>query len=239
MSLEIFGKYLMGYHMGDKTPFTIYRDDGYFEEHHEDIVFSEYNKWPECERRALGYVRGRVLDIGCGAGRHSLWLQEKGFKVVAIDASPSAVEVSRLRGVKDCRVMDARNLSFPPNPFDTVLMMGNNFGIAGDVEGTKRMLEKIYQITSEDALIIATSKDPGATDNPAHLKYHEFNRKRGRPIGQVTMRFEYKGEVGDWFDLLQVSLGEMRENCKPTGWAIEEIFPKEENGMYAAILRKA
>jgi hypothetical protein len=46
--------------MDDKTPFTIHRDDGYFEEHHESIAFfSDYNKWPECERRALRCVKER------------------------------------------------------------------------------------------------------------------------------------------------------------------------------------
>ncbi|MFQ6127229.1 MAG: hypothetical protein ACE5R6_21865, partial [Candidatus Heimdallarchaeota archaeon] len=62
-------------------------------------------------------------------------------------------------------------------------------------------------------------------------------RKRGRPIGQVTIRLEYKGEVGDWFDLLQASPDEMEEICKPVGWSPAQIF-KDKNGMYAAILRK-
>ncbi|MBA7628025.1 hypothetical protein ES703_35495 [subsurface metagenome] len=238
MSRDIFGKALMEYYKGDKTPLMIRRDDGYFEkERYLDIVFSEYGKWDELERRALEHVKGRVLDVGCGAGRHSLWLQEKGFEVVAVDVSPLAVEVTRLRGVRDCRVMDATNLSFSPNSFDTILLMGNNFGVAGNVDGTKRMLEKLCQITSKDAIVIATSRDPAATDNPEHLKYHELNRKRGRPIGQVTIRLEYKGEVGDWFDLLQASPDEMEEICKPVDWSRAQIF-KDKNGMYAAILRK-
>ena len=238
MSRDIFGKALMEYYKGDKTSLMIRRDDGYFEkERYLDIVFSEYDKWDELERRALEHVKGRVLDVGCGAGRHSLWLQEKGFEVVAVDVSPLAVEVTRLRGVRDCRVMDATNLSFSPNSFDTILLMGNNFGVAGSVEGTKRMFEKFCQITSEDAIVIATSRDPAATDNPEHLKYHELNRKRGRSIGQVTIRFECKGEVGDWFDLLLVSPDEMEEICKPAGWSLAQIF-RDKNDMYAAILRK-
>lgn len=216
----------------------IRRDDGYFEkERFLDIVFSGYDKWDELERRALEHAKGRVLDVGCGAGRHSLWLQGKGFEVVAVDVSPLAVEVCKSRGVRDCRVMDATNLSFSPNSFDTILLMGNNFGVAGNVEGTKRMFEKIYQITSKDAIVIATSRDPAATDNPAHLKYHELNRKRGMPIGQVTIRFECKGEVGDWFDLLLVSPDEMEEICKLADWSLAQIF-RGENDLYAAILRK-
>lgn len=239
MSHDIFGKALMEYYNGAKPPLVIRRDDGHVEEERFiDRIFSGYDKWSECERKALEYVKGRVLDIGCGAGRHSLLLQERGFKVVAIDLSPLAVKVSKLRGVKDCRVMDARNLSFPPNSFDTILLMGNNFGVAGNVEGTKELFKKFYQITSKDAVVIATSRDPTITDNPAHLKYHKFNRKRGRPIGQVTIRFECKGEVGDWFDLLLASSKEMEKICKPLGWNLDKIF-KETDDMYAAILRKS
>jgi len=238
MSRDIFGKALMEYCKGDKTPLMIRRDDGYVEkERFLDIVFSECDKWDELERMALEHVKGRVLDVGCGAGRHSLWLQEKGFEVVAVDVSPLAVEVSKSRGVRDCRVMDATNLSFSPNSFDTILLMGNNFGVAGNVEGTKRMFEKFYQITSKDAIVIVTSRNPIATNNPEHLKYHELNRKRGRPIGQVTIQLEYKGGVGDWFDLLLASPDEMEEICKPVGWSLAQIF-KDKNEMYAAILRR-
>jgi len=238
MSRDIFGKALMEYCKGDKTPLMIRRDDGYVEkERFLDIVFSEYDKWDEFERMALEHVKGMTLDVGCGAGRHSLWLQEKGFEVVAVDVSPLAVEVSKSKGVRDCRVMDATNLSFPPNSFDTILLMGNNFGVAGNAEGAKRMFEKFYQITSKNAVVIATSRDPAVTDNPEHLKYHEFNRKRGRPIGQVTIRFEYKGEAGDWFDLLLASPDEIEEICKLVGWDLDRIF-KGKNDMYAAILRK-
>ncbi len=77
----------------------------------------------------MAHVKGRVLDIGCGPGRHSLWLQERGFDVVAIDISPLVVRVAKARGVKISFIMAAQNLAFTPNSFDTVLLLGNNFGI--------------------------------------------------------------------------------------------------------------
>lgn len=198
MSHDIFGKALMEYYEGTKPPLVIRRDDGHVEEERFiDIIFSDHDKWSECERKALEYVKGRVLDIGCGAGRHSLWLQEKDFKMVAIDLSPLAVEVSKLRGVKDCRVMNVRNLLFPPNSFDTILLMGNNFGVAGNVEGTKELFKKFYQITSKDAIVIATSRDPTITDNPAHLKYHELEKEEGpQARSQFDLNVKVKLEIG-------------------------------------------
>ncbi len=77
----------------------------------------------------MSHARGRVLDIGCGAGRHALYLQKRGFEVVAIDISPLAVDVCRRRGVNDVRLMSITEADSNLGPFDTILMMGANFGL--------------------------------------------------------------------------------------------------------------
>jgi len=231
-----FGKGLKAYLSGDQTPHRIHRDDGYVEDTGFDVYFSEYDDWPRYEKDALREVKGTVLDIGCGAGRHALWLQQRGFRVTAIDISPEAVEVAIMRGVKDCRVMSGLQLSFDAASFDTVLLLGKNFGIAGNLEATEKMLQDLRRATSPEGRIIASSRDPAVTDNPAHLKYHELNRKRGRPIGQVTIRIEYKGELGDWFDLLLVSPSDMARIGEAAGWRMARLH--KENAGYAAVLGK-
>ncbi|MDY7011159.1 MAG: methyltransferase domain-containing protein [Planctomycetota bacterium] len=55
--------------------------------------FSEFEEWSERERKAMRFVSGRVLDIGCGAGRHAIYLHRQGHDVLAIDNLPLAVEV--------------------------------------------------------------------------------------------------------------------------------------------------
>lgn len=236
-----FGKAFMAYYRGEKASLLVRRDDGLVNEDTLEGYFMEYDDWPEIERWPLRWARGRVLDVGCGPGRHLLWLQEKGFAVTGIDVSPLAVEVARLRGARDCRVMDARALSFPLGSFETILMMGNNFGIAGGVGGTREMLRGFHRITTEEGLIISTSRDPLDTDNPRHLAYHERNRQRGRPPGLVTIRFEFRGEVGPWFDLLLATPEEMVEIAEPTGWRLKELYRDESGrwrGLYSAILVK-
>jgi SAM-dependent methyltransferase len=95
-------------------------------------------------------VQGKVLDIGCGAGRHSLYLQKKGFDVLGIDISPLVIKVCQLRGLKKAIVMSIEELDFEPNSFDTVIMMGNNFGLFGNFKKRlKRVLRKLHKITSE------------------------------------------------------------------------------------------
>ena len=238
---EPFGKAFMAYYRGEKASLLVRRDDGLEDEDALEGYFQEYDDWLEVEKRALEWVKGRVLDVGCGPGRHLLWLQEKGFTVTGIDVSPLAVEVARLRGARDCRVMDARSLRFPPDSFETIIMMGNNFGIAGGVEGTREMLRGFHRITTEEGIIIATSRDPLDTDNPRHLAYHERNRQRGRPPGLVTIRFEFRGEVGPWFDLFLATPEEMAEIAASAGWGVKEVYRDESGrwrGLYSAILVK-
>jgi len=236
-----FGKAFMAYYRGEKVSCTIRRDDGYLDEDNMEGYFQGYDEWLEVEKKALQRVRGRVLDVGCGVGRHALWLQERGFTVTGIDISPLALEVARLRGVRDCRLMDVKKLDFPPSSFETVIMMGNNFGLAGNVEATKKILREFHEITAEEGRIIAESRNPLETDNPRHLAYHERNRRMRRPPGQVTIRLEFKGEVGPWFDLLLATQEEMAEMAETSRWQVKQVYVDESGrwrGLYAAILTK-
>ncbi|UCH56856.1 MAG: class I SAM-dependent methyltransferase [Candidatus Bathyarchaeota archaeon] len=234
---DAFGKALTAYQRGEPADHTIERDDGMVEEADTGMYFLPYEKWPEFERKAVLEARGRVLDVGVGAGRVALWLQEGGLEVVGIDVSPLALEVSRLRGVRDCRLMDVGKLDFPVGSFDTVLMLGNNLGIGGEVEQTQRILKDLYRLTSDDGIIIGETRDPLETNKPAHLAYHERNRRRGRSPGLVRIRIGFQGELDDWFELLLVGEEELAELLEPTGWSISKIYCGE-GANYVAILEK-
>lgn len=131
----------------------------------------------------MDFVKGKVLDVGCGAGRHSLYLQRKGFDVLGIDASPLATKICRLRGVKKAEVISIEDVNFKIGFFDSVLMMGNNFNLFGGFKKAQRLLNRFHRITTEDARIIAETLDPFKTDNPAYFEYYEMNKKRGKMSG--------------------------------------------------------
>ena len=179
--MDAFGEALLAHIRGEPSDHQTERDDGFIREVDATMYFQGYDDWPEYEREAMLECKGRVLDLGLGAGRHYLWLQEKGHEVVGIDLSPLAVEVSRMRGIRDCRVMGMRTLDFPEGSFDTVLMMGANLGIAGEVPEIQAVLSDLDRVTTTDGVIIGSTRDPLKTEEPAHLAYHEMNRQRGKP----------------------------------------------------------
>jgi SAM-dependent methyltransferase len=234
---DAFGQALCAAYKGDEVFEVLERDDGFVDSMSTKEYFSDYEAWSPIEQKAMQFVKGRVLDVGCGAGRHSLYLQEKGFDVVGIDISPLAIKVCRLRGLKKTRVMPIEATNFGQGSFDTVIMMGNNFGLFGSLKKARRFLGKFRRMTSEDALIIASSRDPYLTNNPAHLHCHRLNKKKGRMSGQVRIRIRYEKYMGKWFDYLMVSREEMKQILTGTGWEVTE-FLNSEGPHYIAIITK-
>jgi SAM-dependent methyltransferase len=215
------------------------RDDGLITAtDYAKTYFSEYRAWSEKERQALKLVKGRVLDVGCGAGRHALYLQSKGYDVTGIDNSPGAVKVSKKRGLKKAKLLSIEEVDkLKANSFDTIILLGNNFGLFGGKKQAKVILKSLYKVTSPEARIIAENRNPYKTKNPLHLQYHEFNRKRGRMSGQLRLRLRHDRTIGKWFDYLFVSPEEMKEILKGTGWKVSTIFD-ERDPVYLAVLEK-
>jgi SAM-dependent methyltransferase len=219
-----FGQALWDHHHGHPARIALCRDDGLVTEHDAALYFAGPEAWDPSEAEALKFAHGRVLDIGCGAGRHALVLQERGLSVVGLDLSPLAAQVARLRGMRRAVVGSAMALPFAPTSFDTFLLLGNNLGLAGNVEGTATVLRQLRTLARPGAVVIASSRDPAVTDNPVHLAYHECNRARGRPIGQMTLRMEYGGQVGPWFDFLILAPDEVDALAEQAGWRVERVF---------------
>lgn len=215
------------------------RDDGFFGvSTGAKYYFSEYRSWHDRERKAMRYVTGRVLDVGCGAGRVSLYLQKKGFDVLGLDVSPQAIRICKIRGLKNARVMPITKISSKLGKFDTVIMFGNNFGLFGSRKRAKWLLKRFHRMTTEHARIIAESLDPYNTNDPAHLHYHKLSRRRGRMGGQLRIRVRYREYATPWFDYLLVSKREMRDILKGTGWRLKRTLDSSRSPAYIAVIEK-
>lgn len=235
---DAFGHALADHHAGGEVYEVIERSDGLL-----DVAagigryFAPYEEWSALDRRSVDRARGRCLDVGCGAGRVALRLQERGLETVAIDNSPRAIEVCRARGVRDARVLPFRSLDASLGTFDTVLMMGNNFGLFGSASGMRRLLRRLLPRTRPGARIVAQTLDPSRTEDPVHLAYQEANRRRGRLPGQVRIRVRHRQFVGRWFDYLFVSPDELRSLTEGTGWGVDTIH-RGEGVVYVAELTR-
>ena len=216
------GHEMCDYLAGKRSFEIVERDDGYFDlSGGAKTYFSEYKDWPLHEKKAIRYIRGRVLDIGCGAGRHLLYLQQKGFDVMGIDISPLAIEICKRR--LENENVKVRSITQLTGSFDTILMLC--FGLFGSADRAKKLLRKIYRMTSKDGRIIAENNDPYKTEIKEHLDYHKLNETRGRMPGQLRIRVRYKKYVTPWFDYLVVSKQETI--LKGTGWTVKRFLDSD------------
>jgi len=235
---DAFGHQLQDY-LGGAPALGVYEvDDGFVEPAQPPSrYFSEYRHWPTAEKTALRSARGRILDIGCGAGRVALYLQEKGFYVLGVDVSPLAVKVCRARGLKNARAMSVTQVSPALGTFDTIILFGNNFSLAGNPKRGRWLFRRFHRMTSGDAVILAQSVDPYQTKVPRHFAYQRRNRRRGRMPGQIRLRIRYKTYATPWFDCLLVSKKEMESIVDGTGWKVKR-FIDAEGPVYIAVMEK-
>jgi len=229
----------MTHHRGQDSTHHVERDDGYLDSMGAGMYFTRWWHWLPTERKALKLARGRVLDAGCGAGRHAIHLQRKGMDVTGLDNSALAVKVCRERGLRKAALMPLSAVGrFGKGSFDTVIMMCNNFGLFGSPAGAGRLLRTLHRITSPGARILAASNDVYRTSDPCHLGYHRRNRKRGRMSGQLKLRVRFRDTASPWFDYLMVSRAEMVRLLRDTGWRAER-FIGGRGPSYVAVITKA
>jgi SAM-dependent methyltransferase len=239
---DAYGHMLLDALDGAEPSEIIERDDGFIELERTGVglYLAPYAKWPGRQRRAMRYMRGRVLDVGCGGGRVALHLQERGHDVLAIDVSPRAIEACKRRGVVHARALSIDGLDERLGPFDTIVMFGNNFGLFRSRPSARRLLRRFHRLTDENGRILAESLDPYATDDQAHLSYQRRNRARGRMPGQLRIRVRYRDYATRWFDYLIVSREEMEDLLEGTGWRVRRFLSDDgdDDDLYVAVIEK-
>jgi SAM-dependent methyltransferase len=234
---DAFGRAILDHHEGRRGwELLLERDDGSIgpaDVQPEDF-FLPHAAWPSWERAAIARAQGSVLDLGAGAGRHSLHLQGLGNRVTAVDVSPGCVAVCRARGIADVRLVDLRTLT-PGERWDSILLMCGNLGLGGDLQPSLRLLSTLADLTNEGGLLIGDSVDPTSED-PLDLAYEERNRAAGFHRGHVRLRLRYRDLVSPWWDQINLVPADLEGLLERTGWALEERIDADDG--YAVILRR-
>ena len=121
-------------------------------------LFRNYKEMNALEKKALDLSFGKVLDVGAGAGSHSLYLQNKrNLDVAALDISPKSIEICKSRGVKNAVCEDF--LKFSNDKFDTILLLMNGTGIFQSLKNLDQYLQKLKNLISENGQILLDSTD--------------------------------------------------------------------------------
>ena len=235
---DAYGQMILAALDGAPLHEIVERDDGFISASilGPQIYFAPFRRWPAHHRQGLRYVRGRVLDVGAGAGRVALHVQERGHEVVAIDLSPGAIEACKRRGVRDARELALEDVGESLGVFDTVVTYGNNFGLFASRAKAKRLLRRLHRLTSERGRIVAETRDVRRGDDPAHVRYRKRNVARGRMPGQIRIRVRYRDLATPWFDYLMVGPDELRDLLDGTGWTLARTIDSDDT--YIAVIDK-
>ncbi|MCF8715637.1 class I SAM-dependent methyltransferase [Joostella atrarenae] len=183
-------------------------------------LFRSYKDMPPLEREALKESFGNVLDIGCGAGSHSLYLQEtKKLSVTALDISEGAIKITKERGVKNVIQQDIFQLK--EKKYDTILMLMNGTGIFGTYKSVPEKLKHLKSLLSEKGQILIDSSDiiymfdedeDGGKWVPMDNDYY----------GELTYTLKYKGEV-ETTTWLYLDFNTLSLFCEMVGLKCEQI----------------
>jgi SAM-dependent methyltransferase len=235
---DAYGRAMLDHLDGRGGEEIVERDDGFlYTGAGPEVYLAPYRRWAIHERRCIRWVRGRVLDVGCGAGRVTLHLRDRGHEVRGFDVSPLAIEACRRRGIGDVEVRPITRIGREMGTFDTIVMLGSTLGLFGNAARARRLLLRMHRMTGEGGRIVASTRDPHATDDPLDLEYLRRNELRGRMPGQWRMRIRYRDLRTPWFDHLTVSGAELGRLLDGTGWRIDRL-EQGPAGRYSALLLK-
>jgi cyclopropane fatty-acyl-phospholipid synthase-like methyltransferase len=191
-----------------------------------DVFFRTAEEMPELELIALDLCRGRILDIGAGAGSHALLLQQKHQDVTALDLSAGAVDVMQQRGVKKVLKGDIKNHS--DERYDTLLLLMNGIGLTGNLEGFKDFLSHASTLLKEGGQLLFDSSDI------AYL-YEDSSMPANKYYGQVSYQYIYKGQQGEWFNWLYLDQETLKATATACDWSCEILFDDGEDQYLARL----
>lgn len=220
---DLFGKAMFDFQTNN-SPEDIITETSISEEDEMSVeyLFRSYNEMPKLEQKALQLAKGKTLDVGCGAGSHSLSLQnDRNLEILSIDISEKAIETCKLRGVKNVKVQNILDLE--GEKFDTIILLMNGVGIFGKLQNCNKYLSKLKSLLNLEGQILLDSSDiiymfdedeDGGKWIPSSNDYY----------GELTFNISYKGEKEEAFDWLYLDYNTLQNAAIANGLKCELIL---------------
>lgn len=224
---DLFGKAILDFQTNN-SPEDIITETSISEEDEMSVayLFRSFEEMPLIEKKALELSKGKTLDVGCGAGSHSLYLQDKKhLDVTSIDISTNAIECCRLRGLKNAFVINVLEMDSDINKFDTILLLMNGTGIFGTLEKVPAFLQKLKSLINPGGQILIDSSDI--------IYMFDEDEDGGKWIpsdnyyGEVTFTVTYKNETEDPFEWLYLDYNTLQNAAFDNGLKCELILEGE------------
>ena len=222
---DLFGKAILDYQTHN-SPEDLITETSISEADEMSVayLFRSFAEMPQLEQKALQLAIGKVLDVGCGAGSHALYLQEKGFDVTAIDISANAIKACELRGLKKAKVQDIMQLE--GDQYDTILLLMNGAGMCGRLKNLPNFLQKLKSLLTDTGQILVDSSDiiymfdedeDGGKWIPTDVDYY----------GEVVFDITYKGEKENAFDWMYIDYNSLQNAAFANGFQCEIVLEGE------------
>lgn len=231
---DLFGKAILDYQTNN-SPEDLITETSISEEDEMSVayLFRDFEAMPKLEQKALKLAKGNILDVGCGAGSHSLYLQnECNFDVTAIDISENAIKACSLRGLKKTRVQDIMTLE--SEKYDTILLLMNGAGMCGKLKNVSKFLLKLKSLLNENGQILLDSSDiiymfdedeDGGKWIPSQHSYY----------GEVVFNISYKGQKEDTFEWMYIDYNTLQNAALANGLNCELVLEGEHYDYLARI----
>ena len=231
---DLFGKAIFDYQTNN-SPEDLVTETSISEADEMDVayLFRSYAEMPKLEQKAMQICQGKILDVGCGAGSHALYLQDNGFDVTAIDISEKAIETCKLRGLKKSKVQNILNLK--DEKFDTILLLMNGTGIFETLKQTSKYLQKLKSLLNNGGHIVLDSSD---------IIYMFDKNQDGSYLvptdgyyGELSFTVAYKKETEQSFPWLYLDYNTLQNAANANGLECELILEGNHYDYLAKLTR--
>ncbi|HLS70380.1 MAG TPA: class I SAM-dependent methyltransferase [Chitinophagaceae bacterium] len=191
--------------------------------------FRSFNAMPELEKEALSLCDGKILDVGAGAGSHSLYLQSFHLDITAIDISEYNCKVMKGRGLKNVIHQSIWNHNL--NSYDTLLFLMNGIGFVGTIEKLTAFLHLLHRNCKDDVQLIFDSSS-------VDYLYEERSLPRDVYFGEIDCQYSYNGKFSEWFKWLYVDIETLKNIASSCNWNLKFQY-KDAYGQYLVVLQKS